>query len=184
MQTSSSHLRGWWECSPCLCSAGHSGSVLLCSWCESHAHISFLTVCSLGPCLPIACPYLLQSKSLVFKFPGAGRFTFWSLLLKGQWLVLSFLHGTHLPDALQSPVCMAGVKQNLGGTTWFANLANFAFYPSWIIISGVCESFILGLVLAGPALYLWTVFATQNSLESESCPWIFTSLESEEKCPE
>lgn len=183
MQTSSSHLRGWWECSPCLCSAGHSGSVLLCSWCESHAHISFLTVL-LGLVFLLLVPISYRVSPWCSNSLGQAGLLFWSLLLKGQWLVLSFLHGTHLPDALQSPVCMAGVKQNLGGTTWFANLANFAFYPSWIIISEVCESFILGLVLAGPALYLWTVFATQNSLESESCPWIFTSLESEEKCPE
>lgn len=184
MQTGSSHLRGWWECSPCLCSAGHSGSVLLCSWCESHAHISFLTVL-LGLVFLLLVPISYIVRSLVFKFPGAGRFAFLKLVIeKDSGLSWVFC----MARICQVPYRVVSVWQEWS-RTWEAPLDLLilqisTFYPSWIIVSGVCESFILGLVLAGPALYLWTLFSTQNSLESESWPWVFTSLESEEKCPE
>lgn len=182
MQTGSSHLRGWWECSPCLCSAGHSGSLLLCSWSGSREHISYLTVLL---CLVLYCLSLSPTEQGPWCSNSLGQagLLCWSLLSKGQWLVLSFCmaHICHMPCRVLS------VWQEWSRTGWhrliLLILQIFAFYPSWIIFSGVCESFILGLVLAGPALYPWTVFATQNSLESESCAWVFTSLESEE-CPE
>lgn len=183
MQTSSSHLRGWWECSPCLCSAGHSGSVLLCSWCESHAHISFLTVL-LGLVFLLLVPISYRVSPWCSNSLGQAGLLFEACYWKDSGLSWVFC----MAHICQMPYRVLSVWQEWS-RTWEAPLDLLilqisAFYPSWIIISGVCESFILGLVLAGPALYLWTVFATQNSLESESCPWVFTSLESEEKCPE
>lgn len=65
----------------------------------------------------------------MFKFPGAGRFTLLKLVIERTVACPEFLHGTYLPHALQSPICMTGVKQNWMAPLDIANLANFCILP-------------------------------------------------------
>lgn len=127
MWTGSSHLRGWWECSPCLCSAGTQAQCC----CAAGVNLmntfpTYLFSWALSSYCVSLSP---TARSLVFKFPGAGRFTFLKLVTERTVACPEFLHGT----ICQMPCRVLSVWQEWS-RIWeapldIANLVNFCILP-------------------------------------------------------